>query len=146
VVERGLRLSVAESCTGGLLATRLTRDPGASRFLDRVVVAYSNQAKIDLLGVPEALLRAHGAVSEPVTRAMAAAVRGPDPAAWGLALTGICGPDGGSAEKPVGTICVAAASASGAAVRRLRLAGGREAIRGQACQAILDLLRRALLA
>ncbi len=146
LTDRGLRLSVAESATGGLLASRLSREPGASRFLDRAVVAYSNQAKMDLLGVPEALLRAQGAVSEGVARAMAAAVRGPDPATWGVAVTGICGPDGTSADKPVGTVCIAAASTSGVQGRRLRLSGGRESIRGQACQAVLDLLRRALLA
>jgi PncC family amidohydrolase len=144
LLDRRLRVSVAESGTGGLLASRLSRGPGASRFFDRAVVAYSNPAKVDLLGVPETLLTAHGAVSEPVTRAMAIAIRGADPAVCGLAATGICGPDGGSPDKPVGTVYVGAASPAGIEVRRLRLTGGRDRIRGQCCVAALDLLRRAL--
>ena len=141
---RGLRVAVAESFTGGLLANRLTRSAGASAYFDRGVVAYSNQAKTDLLGVPEALLRAHGAVSAPVTERMAAAVRLAGPAICGLGVTGVAGPGGGAPDKPVGTAFVAAATVAGVEVRRLHLTGGRDAIRWQACQAALDLLRRAI--
>jgi nicotinamide-nucleotide amidase len=146
LVARGLRVAVAESFTGGLLASRLSRSAGASAYFDHAVVAYSNKAKADLLGVPEALLRLHGAVSAPVTERMAAAARLAGPATCGLGVTGVAGPGGGSPDKPVGTAFVAAATPSRAEVRRLHLSGGRDAIRWQACQAALDLLRRMLLA
>jgi nicotinamide-nucleotide amidase len=146
LVERGLTVAVAESCTGGLLAHRLTGVAGASRHFERGVVVYSNQAKEDLLGVPGALLRAHGAVSAPVAEAMAAGICRVSRSACGLAITGIAGPGAGSAEKPVGTVWVGAASPAGVEARRFRFGGDREAVKWQATQAALDLLRRALLA
>jgi len=144
LVERGFTVSVAEACTGGLLASRLCSVPGASRYFERGVVAYSNRAKEELLGVPEALLHSHGAVSAPVTEAMAGGICRVGRSACGLAITGIAGPDGGSADKPVGTVFVGSASPAGIEVRRFRFAGGREAIKWQSSQAALDMLRRAL--
>ena len=144
--ERGLGVSTAESCTGGLVAHRLTNIPGSSRYVERGVVVYSNEAKTELLGVPAELIRAHGAVSAPVAEAMARGVCRIGGTACGLAITGIAGPDGGSPEKPVGTVFIGVASPAGVEVRRFRFAGGREAVKWQSAQAALDLLRRALLA
>ena len=144
--ERGLGVSTAESCTGGLVAHRLTNIPGSSRYVDRGVVVYSNEAKTDLLGVPAELIRAHGAVSAPVAEAMARGACRIGGTACGVAITGIAGPDGGSPEKPVGTVFVGVASPAGVEVRRFHFAGGREAVKWQSAQAALDMLRRALLA
>jgi PncC family amidohydrolase len=144
--ERGLGVSTAESCTGGLVAHRLTNIPGSSRYVDRGVVVYSNEAKTDLLGVPAELIRAHGAVSAPVAEAMVRGVCRIGGTACGVAVTGIAGPDGGSPEKPVGTVFIGVASPAGVEVRRFHFAGGREAVKGQSAQAALDMLRRALLA
>ena len=144
--ERGLSVSTAESCTGGLVAHRLTNVPGSSRYVERGVVVYSNEAKTDLLGVPAELIRAHGAVSAPVAEAMARGACRIGGTACGVAITGIAGPDGGSPEKPVGTVFVGVASPAGVEVRRFRFAGGRESVKWQSAQAALDMLRRALLA
>ncbi|MEK7838602.1 MAG: nicotinamide-nucleotide amidohydrolase family protein, partial [candidate division NC10 bacterium] len=145
LVQRELTLSVAESCTGGLLASRLTDVPGSSGYFDRGVVVYSNDAKEQLLGVPNALLRAHGAVSAPVAEAMARGICAASKSPCGLAVTGIAGPDGGTPDKPVGTVFIAAAVPAGVEVRRFRFSGSREAIKWQSSQAALDLLRRLLL-
>jgi nicotinamide-nucleotide amidase len=145
LVEHGLRLAVAESCTGGLLAHRLTNVPGSSRYFERGVVVYANEAKEALLGVPGDLLRTHGAVSAPVVRAMVSGICASAGAPCGLAVTGIAGPDGGTPDKPVGTVFIASASPAGIEVRRFRFTGSREAIKWQSSQAALDLLRRALL-
>ena len=142
--ERGLAVSTAESCTGGLVAHRLTNVPGSSRYVERGVVVYSNEAKEDLLGVPRDLLQAHGAVSAPVAEAMARGICRVGGTACGIAITGIAGPDGGSPEKPVGTVFVAVASPAGVLVRRFRFLGGRAAVKWQSAQAALDMLRRAL--
>jgi nicotinamide-nucleotide amidase len=147
LVARGLTVSVAESCTGGLLGHRLTGIPGSSRYFERGVIVYSNQAKEDLLGVPEPLLRAHGAVSGPVAEAMATGICRVGGSACGLAVTGVAGPDGGSAAKPVGTVfigCAAPGAAGGVEVRHFRFPGGRDAVKWQSSQAALDMLRRAL--
>src|SRR5204862_6688146 len=98
------RIAVAESCTGGLLAKRLTDTPGSSRYFERGFVVYSNPAKIDLLGVDAAALRAHGAVSAVVAEQMAAGAAARAGVEVGVAITGIAGPDGGSEAKPVGTV------------------------------------------
>jgi len=142
--ERGLTVSVAESCTGGLVGHRLTNIAGSSGWVERGVIVYSNRAKEELLGVPEQLLRAHGAVSGPVAEAMATGICRVSGSPCGLAVTGIAGPDGGSAEKPVGTVYVACAAPEGVEVRRHRFAGGRAAIKWQSSQAALDMLRRRL--
>jgi nicotinamide-nucleotide amidase len=142
--ERGLAVSTAESCTGGLVAHRLTNIPGSSRYVERGVVVYSNEAKEELLGVPRDLLKAHGAVSAPVAEAMVRGVCRVGHTACGVAITGIAGPDGGSAEKPVGTVFIAVASPAGVEVRRFLFPGGRVAVKWQSAQAALDMLRRAL--
>jgi nicotinamide-nucleotide amidase len=142
---RGLTLALAESCTGGLLTARLTDVPGASRFLERAYVTYSNRAKAELLGVEAALLDSVGAVSAEVAAAMAAGVRRAAGSAIGVAITGIAGPDGGTAEKPVGLVYLALDGAAGTRVRKAHFPGGRERVRYQASQAALEMMRRGLL-
>jgi PncC family amidohydrolase len=146
LIERALTVSVAESCTGGLLGHRLTNIPGSSRYFERGVMVYSNRAKEEMLGVPAPLLAAHGAVSAPVADAMVAGVRRISGSPCGIAVTGIAGPDGGTPTKPVGTVFIAAAWPSGQRVRHFRFAGGRDAVKQQSAQAALDMLRRGLLA
>jgi nicotinamide-nucleotide amidase len=146
LVERGATIAVAESCTGGLVCQRITSVPGSSRYFPGGVVTYSDAQKSALLGVAPALLAEHGAVSEPVARAMAEGVRRRFGSALGVGVTGVAGPDGGSAAKPVGTVHVAVAGpASGSSHHRFLLPGDRERVRRQASQAALDLVRRALL-
>jgi nicotinamide-nucleotide amidase len=145
LTSRKLTLAIAESCTGGLVAARLTEVPGASAFLDRAYVTYSNRAKVELLGVAPELLERVGAVSEEVSRAMAEGARARAGADIGLALTGVAGPSGGSPEKPVGLVYTALAGAAGDRVRRALFPGDRERIRAQAAQAALEMLRRGLL-
>ncbi|HEY3190576.1 MAG TPA: nicotinamide-nucleotide amidohydrolase family protein, partial [Solirubrobacteraceae bacterium] len=111
LLERGLTLSVAESCTSGLLGHRLTDIPASSAYFERGVLVYSNQAKQDLLGVPEEILSAHGAVSAPCAEAMARGICAASGNPVGLAVTGVAGPDGGSAQKPVGTVFIGLAVA-----------------------------------
>jgi nicotinamide-nucleotide amidase len=141
---RGMKGAVAESCTGGLLGGRLTAVPGSSDTFVGGIVAYDNAVKIDLLGVPAALLAAHGAVSEPVVIAMADRAARVFGTAAAMAVTGIAGPAGGTPDKPVGTVWLAAQV--GEAVRAVRrvMPGDRQEIRERAAQAALDLLRRLL--
>ena len=144
LAARGERVAVAESCTGGLLAELVTRISGASSVFDLGVVAYANAMKERVLGVPGELLAAHGAVSEPVARALAEAARRTGAATWGIGITGIAGPTGGTEEKPVGTVHVALAGPAGTgAVQRL-YRGDRERIRRQAAYEALNLLRIAM--
>ncbi len=138
-------IALAESCTGGLLASRLTSVPGASTFLERAYVTYGNRAKVELLGVAEALIAAKGAVSEEVARAMAEGARSRAGADIGVGVTGIAGPDGGTPEKPVGLVYIALAGASGDRVRRALFPGERDRVRFQASQLALEMLRRGLL-
>jgi nicotinamide-nucleotide amidase len=138
-------LAVAESCTGGLITDRLTNVPGSSRYFLGAVVAYHNDLKQRGLGVPATLLRRAGAVSAPIARAMARGIRRMTGASVGLAVTGIAGPSGGSARKPVGLVFVAIADAHGSGVQRFRLHGDRASIKAQAAQVALDMLRRSLL-
>jgi nicotinamide-nucleotide amidase len=145
LAERGRSLAVAESCTGGLLAERLTNVPGASRYFRGGVVAYANEAKRDLLGVPEALLVAHGAVSAPVAKAMAEGVRTRLGADFGISTTGISGPDGGSEEKPVGLVFVGFADAAGSEAHEFLFPFDRPRHRLVTSQVALDWVRRALL-
>ena len=127
--EAGLRIAVAESCTGGLLAAELTRVPGSSDVFDRGFVTYSNEAKRDMLGVEDATLDAHGAVSEEVAREMASGALGRSAADLAVALTGIAGP-GGSDLKPEGRVCFAIADATGVAVETVEFGAlGRDAVR-----------------
>ncbi len=144
LVEQGLRIAVAESCTGGLIASRLTDVPGSSRYLDQAIVTYANEAKTELLAVPVQLMAEHGAVSEPVALAMADGVRARARADVGVGVTGIAGPGGGSPEKPVGTVAIAAVTASATRARVFRFHGEREQVKFQASQAALDMVRRML--
>lgn len=145
LVTRNHRIAVAESCTGGLIASRLTDVPGSSRYVERGVVAYANEAKSDLLGVPAALIADHGAVSEPVALAMAEGIRSRANTEVGVGVTGIAGPGGGTPEKPVGTVAVAAAVIDVTQSRVFRFVGDREQVKFQASQAALDMVRRMLL-
>ncbi len=139
--ERGLKVAVAESCTGGLLTSRLTDVPGSSGYVDRSEVCYSNQAKIDSLGVPASLIDQHGAVSEPVARAMAEGIRKKAGTAVGIGVTGIAGPGGGTPDKPVGTVAIAVLSGTDARVRTFQFVGAREMVKFQSAQAALNMLR-----
>jgi nicotinamide-nucleotide amidase len=146
LVERNWRIAVAESCTGGLITSRLTDVPGSSRYVERGVVAYTNESKVALLGVALALIEEHGAVSEPVAIAMAEGIRMRAATNVGIGVTGIAGPGGGTPQKPVGTVAVAAAAADLARSRVFRFIGDREHVKFQASQAALDMVRRMLLA
>lgn len=139
---RGLRLAVAESCTGGLLGARLTDIPGSSDVFVGGVIAYDNALKVDLLGVPERLLAEHGAVSEPVARAMAEAAARRFGVGASLSVTGIAGPSGGSAEKPVGTVWLGCAMEGRVETSRALFPGSRQEVRARAAQAALLLLHR----
>lgn len=142
---RGVRLAVAESCTGGLLGAALTSVAGSSEYFVGGAVTYSNEEKVRALGVPAELISSKGAVSEPVVRAMAEGVRTRTGATHGVSITGIAGPGGGSPEKPVGTVWIALATESSivAELHQLRDVG-RENVRRAAVAAALDLLRRSL--
>ncbi len=142
--RRGWRIATAESCTGGLVASRLTDVPGSSDYVERGIVAYSNRAKTELLGVPEEVIAAHGAVSEAVGEAMAAGMRTRAGVDVAVGITGIAGPGGGSEAKPAGTVVVAVAWASGLVVRRHRFPGGREQVKWFASQTALNMVRQVL--
>lgn len=143
--SRGLRLAVAESCTGGLLGARITEVPGSSEVFAGGVIAYDNAIKADLLGVPESLLAEHGAVSEAVARAMAEGAVRRFGVTAGLSVTGVAGPGGGTAEKPVGTVWFGCALGEAVETKRSMFAGTRQEIRARAAQAALFLLYRRLL-
>jgi len=144
----GMTLTAAESCTGGLLAQRLTSVPGSSDYFLGAAVTYSDELKIRMVGVPPELLAEHGAVSEPVARAMAEGVRRNLGSDYGVGITGIAGPGGGSEEKPVGTVHIAVAGPDEGDVhhRQLRLPGDRDRVRRFSAQLALEMLRRRLLA
>jgi nicotinamide-nucleotide amidase len=142
--ERGLTLATAESCTGGLIARRITAVPGASDYLDRAFVTYSNRAKEELLKVPGEMIEANGAVSEPVALAMARGTRTESGTDVAVAITGIAGPSGGSPEKPVGTVFIACATGRGCVAEKHLFSGTREQIQESAAQAALVLLWRTL--
>jgi len=127
--DRGEQLACAESCTGGWLAKVVTDLPGSSAWFGWGFVTYANAAKMRLLGVPEQLLQAHGAVSEPVARAMAEGARTASGADLAIAVTGIAGPSGGTADKPVGTVWFAWAVSTGTHAEHAVFAGDRETIR-----------------
>lgn len=140
--EGGLMVATAESCTGGMVAAALTAIPGSSAVVERGFVTYSNEAKAELLGVPMALIEAHGAVSEMVARAMAEGALAHSRAHLAVAITGIAGPDGGTAQKPVGLVHFAAARRGGTTLaRHLVFAGSRDAVRAQATETALIMLR-----
>jgi nicotinamide-nucleotide amidase len=141
----GFTLAVAESCTGGLISQRLTEVPGSSSYFMEGVVTYSNEAKVRLLGVPMDLIAEYGAVSGEVAEAMAEGARLRAETDFGLAVTGIAGPGGGSDEKPVGLVYIALSDDAHTEHRRVMLPGDRHLIRWRASQAALDLLRRRLI-
>jgi competence/damage-inducible protein CinA-like protein len=139
------RIATAESCTAGLVAARLTDRPGSSDYVAGGVVSYSNEAKVQLLGVDPALIEAHGAVSEPVAEAMAAGALRRFGADTAVAITGIAGPGGGTEQKPVGTVCFSVMLADGRTdTRTLLLPGNRSDIRERSTTVAMHLLRRAL--
>lgn len=144
LVERRFRIALAESCTGGLLTSRLTDVAGSSRYVERAVVAYANEAKVSLLGVPRKLIDEEGAVSESVALAMAEGVRAGAMVDVGVGVTGIAGPGGGDAEKPVGTVAIAVVIPGTTRSRLFRFVGDREQVKFQASQAALDIVRRLL--
>jgi nicotinamide-nucleotide amidase len=143
--ERGQTVAVAESCTGGLLASKITDIPGASDVFLAGVVSYANEAKIALLGVPAEVIAAHGAVSDECARAMAEGVRRVAGADYGLATTGIAGPTGGTDEKPVGLVYMALADAAGTIVNRQYWPGTREQFKQRVAQMTLGMLRKRIL-
>ena len=151
LANRGVMLAVAESCTGGLIGHRLTQMPGSSAYLDRVAVCYSNRAKTELLGVPEALIRRYGAVSAEVAEAMARGVRIRSGVGIGLSVTGIAGPAGGTEQKPVGLVYIGLNARrsrgvhGGSLTWEFRFHGTRDAIKLRASQAALNLLRQWLI-
>lgn len=140
---RGQCMATAESCTGGLIAGACTDVSGSSDWFERGFVTYSNAAKCEMLGVPAALIEAHGAVSEAVARAMAAGAVVNAHAHWSVAVTGVAGPTGGSAEKPVGTVWFGWATPMGVFTERQHFAGDRAAVRqATVAHALAGLLQR----
>ena len=140
----GKTLALAESCTGGLLSTLLTEEPGASTFLERTAVVYANQAKSDWLGVSNEILEQEGAVSEACALAMAQGMRRAAGSDLALAITGIAGPDGGTGQKPVGTVFLALCADDLEQVKGYRFGGNRQQIRLLAANMALDWIRRHL--
>jgi nicotinamide-nucleotide amidase len=139
---RGWTLALAESCTGGLVGHRLTQVSGSSAYFERGFIVYSNEAKRELLGVPESVLRKHGAVSAACAEAMARGARERTATDVAVSVTGIAGPDGGTSTKPVGTVFVGLADARGAVVERHRFDRDREGNKALSAARALDLLRR----
>lgn len=137
LLARGEWLATAESCTGGLIAKRCTDLAGSSTWFERGLVSYSNRAKQELLGVPSAVLDHFGAVSQETVLAMAGGLIAKAPVQHAVAVSGIAGPGGGSADKPVGLVWIAWASSAGAEARCFHFTGAREAVREQAAEAAL---------
>jgi nicotinamide-nucleotide amidase len=145
LTERGLTVSLAESCTGGLIAERLTDMPGSSKYFLEGAVTYSNGAKISRLGVKSETLDRFGAVSAETAEEMAVGMRERAQTDFAVSITGIAGPDGGSEEKPVGTVFIALADAEGVRSMKFVFPGDRYLIRWRSSQAALDFLRRRIL-
>ncbi|MDH4154433.1 MAG: competence/damage-inducible protein A [Nitrospira sp.] len=146
LVEQQCTIAVAESCTGGLISHRLTQVPGASAYVDRGAICYSNKAKTDMLGVPGSLIERHGAVSREVAQAMAKGMRERAGVSVALSVTGIAGPGGATETKPVGLVYVGLDGEAGKPItKEFRFHGDRSVIKQRSSQAALDLLRRWLL-
>ena len=139
--SRRLTIATAESCSGGLLSSRLTDIPGSSAYMQQGVVCYTNESKTQWLSVPATLIEEHGAVSEPVAKAMAAGIRAKAAADIGVGITGIAGPGGGTPEKPVGTVAIAVTTPLAERVRTFQFFGGRDLVKFQSSQAALNMLR-----
>ena len=142
---KAFTISVAESCSGGLLASRITDVPGSSDYFERGAVCYSNRAKEEWLGIPAELIAAHGAVSEPVATAMAEGIAERSGSDVGIGITGIAGPGGGTPEKPVGTVAIAVKTPAAQQVRTFQFIGGRDMVKFQSAQAAMNMLRLMLL-
>jgi nicotinamide-nucleotide amidase len=143
LTARGARFATAESCSGGWIAKAATDNPGSSRWFSGGVVAYGNAAKVELLGVAAAVLEANGAVSEPVVAAMADGARRRFGVEFAVAVSGVAGPDGGSAGKPVGTVCFGYALPAGTTTERREFHGDRETVRRlTVAHALKELLAR----
>jgi nicotinamide-nucleotide amidase len=145
LLEKKATLATAESCTGGRLASLITDIPGSSTWFERGVVTYSNASKTEILGIPEALIKTFGAVSSETVVAMAKGIRKLAKTDYGIGITGIAGPDGGTTEKPVGTVHIALDAADGTVQRELHFATTREWFKKVVAFAALDLLRKKLL-
>jgi len=145
LLQRKMRLSVAESCTGGLIGGRITNIAGSSAYFERGVVTYSNAAKTELLGIPAELIERHGAVSREVAKAMAQAMRERARTDLGLAVTGIAGPSGGTPEKPVGLVYIALAFPDGIKADKHHFLGTRGQVRQRTAQMAMDMVRRYLI-
>lgn len=144
LIERNLTLATAESCTGGMLAARITATPGISAIYGYGLITYSNEAKMRLLNVPPRILAEHGAVSRETAAAMASGLQELAQSSLTLAITGIAGPGGGSLGKPVGLVYIALAHATGILVHQYHFGGDRQQIREQTCDAALAMLAEAL--
>ena len=138
--KQGVTMATAESCTGGLIAHTLTNVSGSSDYFDRGIVSYSNKSKIELLGVPDELIKKFGAVSEEVAKAMADGIRKKSKVDIGLATTGIAGPTGGTNDKPVGLVYVAVSTSDSAVVRKFQFSGDRLNNKESTCNAALVML------
>ncbi len=145
LVGKQATIAVAESCTGGMLAERLTAVDGSSRYFMSGLITYSNESKISLADIPPLLLEMQGAVSEEVARGLAEGVREKIGTTIGVGITGIAGPSGGSPEKPVGTVHIAVAGPSGTKHQAFLFPGSRDRVRWQAAQAALNMTRRLLM-
>jgi len=139
--QQALTIATAESCSGGLLASRLTDVPGSSAYMQQGVICYSNASKTELVGVPAALIETYGAVSEPVAAAMATGIRMRAGTDVGVGITGIAGPGGGTPEKPVGTVAIAVSTLDDQRVRTFQFFGGRDLVKFQSSQGALNMLR-----
>jgi len=139
--SRKLTIATAESCSGGLLASRLTDVPGSSEYMQQGVVCYSNASKTQWLGVPATLIEEYGAVSEPVAKAMASGIRERASTDVGVGITGIAGPGGGTPEKPVGTVAIAVSALGEERVRTFQFFGARDMVKFQSSQAAMNMLR-----
>ena len=138
--KQRLTIATAESCTGGLIAHTLTNISGSSDYFDRGVISYSNEAKMEALGVPEDLLRKHGAVSEQIAKAMAVGIRTKSNVDIGLATTGIAGPTGGTKDKLVGLVYIAISTSKSTRVKRFQFSGDRLQNKENTCNAALQML------
>jgi len=143
--EKGRTVATAESCTGGLIAQRITDVAGSSAVFHRGFVAYSNDAKVEMFSELEAILRDHGAVSREVAEGLARGARSWNGDDYGIGVTGIAGPDGGTAEKPVGLVYIAVAYAGGCDVEKANFIGSRQVVRTRSAQTALNMLRLRIL-
>jgi nicotinamide-nucleotide amidase len=145
LAERKLTIAIAESCTGGMIAHKITNVPGSSRYFERAIVAYSNQSKINQLHVPKELIEKHGAVSKEVAEAMALGIRQNAGTDIGISTTGIAGPTGGTGEKPVGLVWIGYSDANETIAQKFNFGDGRLRVKERASQTAIDLVRRKIL-